>query len=259
MNRKVMGMLGSVLMATVGTVILVAYVKGAEGRALAGEQVVDVYVVDQPVAKGTTAEAVRPLLRTERVPLKVRANGSVRDLAALEGKVAAVDLLPGEQLVDRRFVTPEDAALGGVDVPDGLLQTTIALEAQRALGGNIKPGDTIALTASFAPFDLDGVVSEDGAEQESGTKKTSNSTHLILHKVIVTDVQGGVAPPAEGAEQPAVAPAASDQILVTLALDAPSVERVVFAAEFGTVWLSSEPEDAPEDGTNIQTRGTIYQ
>ena len=40
-----------------------------------------------------------------------------------------------------------------------------------------------------------------------------------------------------------MASAPTDSLLVTLALDAPSVEKVVYAAEFGTVWLSNEPDE----------------
>ena len=47
-------------------------------------------------------------------------------------------------------------------------------------------------------------------------------------------------------------------LLVTFALDAPSVEQLVFAAEFGTVWLAAEPPDAPENGTKQVTRGNVY-
>ncbi|MGH9188690.1 MAG: hypothetical protein ACRD0Q_01435, partial [Acidimicrobiales bacterium] len=55
--------------------------------------------------------------------------------------------------------------------------------------------------------------------------------------------------PQEGA-QPA---APEDVLLVTLALDGPAAERVVFAAEHGTVWLSYEPLGADEGGTKIIT------
>ncbi len=61
----------------------------------------------------------------------------------------------------------------------------------------------------------------------------------------------------EGEATPNLAP--SGNLLVTLAVDAPSVERIVFAAEFGLIWLTVEPADAPEDGTKIVTRDNIYQ
>lgn len=275
MNRKLLGASAAVILAAMGTFVLVSFVRGAEQRALAGERLAQVYVVAEPISKGTEGEAVRDSLTVERVPLKVRAAGAISDLADIDDKVVAVDLLPGEQLVEARFISPEDVSAGQVDVPDGLLETTIGLSTERALGGNLKPGDTVALTASFEPFDIEGTVDEKGQPLDGEAKKTGNTTHIILHKVLVTNVQGGVfrastaAPPpaagggAEGAQQPQPAPGgpggAQEGVMVTLALDAPSVERVVFASEFGLVWLSAEPEDAPEDGTKVQTRGTIYE
>lgn len=274
MNRKLLGASAAVVLAAMGTFVLVSFVRGAEQRALAGERLAQVYVVAAPIAKGTQGEAVRDSLTVERVPLKVRAAGAISDLADLDDKVAAVDLLPGEQLVEARFISPEDVSAGQVDVPDGLLETTIALSPERALGGNLKPGDTVALTTSFEPFDIEGTVDEKGQPLDGEAKKTGNTTHIILHKVLVTNVQGGAIrasttqePPAtDGTPQQAPQPPQSapggpgaQALMVTLALDAPSVERVVFAAEFGLVWLSAEPEDAPEDGTQVQTRGTIYE
>lgn len=263
MNRKLLGAVAAVLLAAIGTFVLVSFVRGAEQRALAGERLTQVYVVASPIEKGTQGEALRELLTVERVPLKVRAAGAISDLTDIDDKVTAVDLLPGEQLVEARFIDPEDVSAGQVDVPDGLLETTLSLEPQRALGGNLRPGDTVALTASFEPFDIEGTVDEKGQPLDEDGKKTGNTTHIILHKVLVTNVQGGLPAPGEEDENAPTGAnaqaAAGANLMVTVALDAPSVERVVFASEFGLVWLSAEPEDAPEDGTKVQTRGTIYE
>ncbi|TQM96424.1 hypothetical protein FB476_1292 [Ornithinimicrobium humiphilum] len=40
-------------------------------------------------------------------------------------------------------------------------------------------------------------------------------------------------------------------MLVTLALAAADAEKLVYAMEFGTVWLSLEPESASEDDTKV--------
>ena len=266
MNRKLIGAVAAVVLAAMGTFVLVSFVRGAEQRALAGERLTQVYVVAQPIQKGTDGQALRQALTVERVPLKVRAAGAINDLSDIDDKVTAVDLLPGEQLVEARFISPEDVSAGQVDVPDGLLETTLSLAPQRAMGGNLKPGDTVALTASFEPFDLEGTIDENGREIKVEAK-TGNTSHIILHKVLVTNVQGAPAAPAAEGQQPAGggqgAPAAqgapTNNLLVTVALDAPSVERVHFAAEFGLVYLSAEPDDAPEDGTKVQTRGTVYE
>lgn len=271
MRRKVIGALLALLLATAGTLTLLVYVRTAEERALAGERAVDVYVVAEPIARGTSADRLGDLVALTKVPAKVVPAGTVDRLDLLEGKVAGVDLVPGEQLLQSRFITPEElVAQTAVEIPEGLHQVTVALDPERALGGEVKPGDTVAVLASFDPFELQ----EAGVEVEEGESgpKTPNSTHIILHKVLVTNVQlqGGrtgttdVSSPAAGGgddeeQQPETPRAPTGQLLVTLAVDAPSVERVVFTAEHGFLWLSQEPEDAPEDGTRIQTRDTIYR
>jgi pilus assembly protein CpaB len=243
MMRKIIGIALAVVLATVGTFVLVLYVQSAEDRALAGERVVDVLVASTEIPRGTPAEDLAGSVRTEKVPVKLQAMGSVEDLEELSGRVTSVNLLPGEQISTQRFIAP--AQLGRVEVPDGMLQVTVSLDSARALGGRIAPGDHVGVVASFGG----------GAADDEGDA-SSPTTHLILHKVLVTAVAG--APDPEEATDTASAPT-SGTILVTLALDAPSVERVVFAAEHGTLWLSAEPQDAPVDGTRVQTLDTIYR
>lgn len=257
MNRKIIGIVVALLLAAVGTFSLVTWAKSAEDRALAGERTVNVLVVQEEIAEGTRAEDLGRRVAVEKVAAKVKATGSVDDTDDLEGKVAAVDLMPGEQVLGARFAEPEVLARQtGVEVPDGLQEVTISLEPQRAVGGNVRAGDTVGFVASFDPFDLYG---PDGET----IGKAGNETHMILHKVLVTRVQAAptTATPesAEGEDDDRPEPVPGSDLLITLAVDAPSVERIVFAQEFGKVWLTAESETATEDGTTIQNRGTIYE
>jgi pilus assembly protein CpaB len=270
MSRRIVGFIAALLLALVGTVALVGYVASAERRALAGEELVEVYVVGSPVPSGTAAEEIEPFLTVEQVPLKVRAEGAVDNLPALTGLVTAVDLVPGEQLVTSRFV--ERSAFAdrevGIDVPVDMIEVTVELDPQRAVGGLLEPGQTVAVLASFEPFKLSqGVIElEDGqvvglpaaaAEEIEGS--TPNSTDLILRKVLVTAVQererrssGG-----EPSEDQRLTTAPGGAIYVTLAVTPFDVERLVFAAEFGTVWLAVDREAVPEGGASGQTRGSV--
>jgi len=36
------------------------------------------------------------------------------------------------------------------------------------------------------------------------------------------------------------------------------VERLVFTAEFGSIWLAFEPPDAPEGGTSVITKAEVF-
>lgn len=249
MKRRLVGILASLLLATIGTVALISYVQSAKDKALAGEQLVDVLVITDLIAKGTPASGIAGMVETAQVPVKVRAVGGVTDLAGLAGKVAAVDLVPGEQLVGTRFVTAQVAA-GVAEVPADKLQVTVSLDPTRAVGGRVRTGDRVAVVASVN-------VSPDGTAG-------AETTHLILHKVVVASVQAeqklpeaaeGAATPA-GNRTPTLAP--TGNLLVTLALDAPSVERVVFAAERGTLWLALEPAEASEAGTKTVTIGNVF-
>lgn len=268
-NRRVRGAIAAVVLASVGAVGLVAFVRGAEDRALAGEKLVDVLVVKKRVEAGMASEEIKGSVRSERVPAKTRADGAVAELAAVAGRVASVDLLPGEQVTTERFIAPDvfGRTGGQVDIPEGLLEVTVSLQPERAVGGVVRPGSTVGVVASFESFDLSaqGPSDVDGTIVPAGGK-TPDSTHLILHKVLVTNVQsarsfdfqmGGGGEGGDGETQ--TAPAPSENLLVTLALDAASVERVVFAAEHGSLWLAIEPTDADEGGTQVQTRGSVYR
>jgi len=247
MRRRITGVIIALLLASVGTFLLVLYVDSAKDKAVAGERMVTVLVVAEPVAKGTAPSADH--VRLEEVPAKARAQHAVSDLAEVEGLVATTALLPGEQVVRERFATPQLVARG--DVPPGLLEVTLPVERDRAVGGRIRPGSKVALVVTFPGSD------------DAETPRPQE-THVLMHKVLVTGVQvegelpDPAAPkPADGAP-PAATQAPPGGFLITLALDAPSIERVVFAQETGSLWLAIEPDDAPETGTRHVTRENVY-
>jgi pilus assembly protein CpaB len=227
-RRKLMGIIASVVLAALGTGLLVAYVRSAEDRALDGEEAVGVLVATETIPKGTRAEELTSKVKTEQVPSKVVALGAVGDLRSLNGLVAGGDLLPGEQLVQSRFASP--AATGLTPAPPGSLKVTVAMDALRAMGGQVRAGDSVGLVASFT-------------EPET--------SRLFLQKVPVTDVRTEAGVAVTGKPD---ATAVTGTLWVTLAVDAPSAERVVYAAEYGTLWLAWEPKDADESGTKLQTR-----
>jgi pilus assembly protein CpaB len=236
MRRKLMGIIAAVALASVGTLVLVAYVQSARNSALAQEQMVEVLVVSKPVPKGMKGDQLAAFVEVDEVPAKVKAEGAVTDLSTVASLVADVDLTPGEQLLASRFVEPAVAAQG--DVPPGLLQVTVTLPVDRALGGRIRAGQTVGVVATF-----------------------EDATHLMLHKVLVTDVQAEQVPTGEGTAPETGMPRQSTggNYMLTLAVDAPAVERLVFAAETGKLWLASEPLDAPQVGTKIVNRGNVLE
>ena len=264
MVRKVLGVLGALLLALVGTGQLVAYVRGAENRALAGEEIVEVLVVREDVPKGTDASSLADYVALERVPKKVRAIGGIDSLDALNGQVTAVDLVAGEQLVRPRFVAPAELVEESlVELPDGLQEVTLSLAPYRAMGGKVKPGDSVGL---FASFSLDDDRSEEeiaDEENEDLRQALSETSKMILHKLLVTNVQWEQMPQTPGEDETtspggAIELAPTGNLLVTFAVNVEQAERMVFTSEHGNVWLSAEPDTADEDGSVLRTPRNIY-
>jgi pilus assembly protein CpaB len=249
-NRRIVGISAAVLLAVFGTFVIVAYVRGADNRAMEGKKTVNVLVVQKTVPAGTPASQLGDSVKAQRVVKDDVAQGAVASAEDLNGLVTGATLVPGEQVVRARFVDASSyqASGGNVEVPKGLLQTTVALDPERAVGGLINPGMHVAVSATFD--DKNGVPAQ---------------THMILHQVLVTNVQvtqssdksssSSSNDASTTATKPGDAPAG--RLLVTLALDAPSVERVVFAAEQGSLWLSSEPTGAPTIGTKNIDRANV--
>jgi pilus assembly protein CpaB len=246
MRRRLLAALAALVLLATGTVVLVAYVQGADARALAGVRTTEVLVADRPIPEGTPAGELSALVRTQVLPEKAALDGRVVDLAQLTGQVATVDLLPGEQLLAERFAAPESLGTPGTaEVPDGLQEVSVLLEPQRAVGGRLAAGDSVGVLVSMT--DQDG----------------TTTTHAVLHDVLVTQVQGAPAQPADGTEADAEtassgAAAPTQSLLVTLAVTAPQAEAVVFGVEHGTLWFSLEPEGADTSGTNVLDQTTIY-
>lgn len=287
MNRRSTGVLIALLLAALGTFIIVRYVGSAEDRALAGQEAIEVLLVSETIPAGSPAESLAPKVELALIPAKAQAPGSIVDLAELEGLVTSVDLVPGEQVLASRFVTAEELAEEAeLEIPDGLVEITVSLSPERAVGGELKPNDQVAVFSSFEPFDLGSVEPtgidditevlevlfptdpETGAQisdddtRAPGTLSTPNTTNIILHKVLVTNVQVERAPtnaPSADTELTAVQIAPTGNLLVTLAIDPENAERIVFTAEFGSLWLANETPGASEEDDQIQTRSIIYE
>jgi pilus assembly protein CpaB len=235
----------AVLLATIGTVLLVSYVAGADQRALAGTKTVDVLVVNKTIPAGTTAKALADFVGRQAVPAKVMAKDAVTSLGEVGDQVTTVELVPGEQLVRSRFVDPATIkGEGAITVPKGMQEISVQLEPQRIVGGQLQPGDTVGIFMSLKP-----------------TLSSEPVTHLTLHKVLVTGIQGLAETPAkaDATASPTTAPVPPGSVIVTLARTGADAEKIVFAQEFGSIWLSKEPSTASESGTRQLTAKDLYK
>lgn len=242
MNKKVVGVIAAVVMAVIGTVVLIAFVRGAEDRALEGEELVTVLVTTQQIPAGTPVAEIENLVETEQIPEKIAPEGVISDLVQVSGRVTAVDFLAGETLLAPRFVesTDFDARRGTVEVPEGLLEVTIAMSQEQFVGGVPVPGDKVALIANgervdFIPSTVDPLQQGGNPDDPANANVVDTGlklTKIILQQALVTNVQGNALPEAPAAQTATdrVAPAAGS-LLITLALDGPDTERLLYVRD----------------------------
>lgn len=239
MKTRLIAALTALVLAVLGAVLINGYVQGADARALAGVRTESVLVVVKPVAAGTAVDHLGDSVATKPIPATAVATGALTSLTGLKGRVASVDLVPGEQLLRSRFVAPSAVQkTGAVAVPKGMQEVTVQLSPDRVVGGKIQPGESVAVYFSFA-----------------GANGAAGMTKLVFQSVLVTDVQG--APASTDGKSGQAAPTGA--LLVTLARPAADVQRIIYAAQYGTIWLSSEPADSVAGALPTVTREDVLK
>jgi pilus assembly protein CpaB len=238
MNRqqqRMAGLAGAVGLALIGTFGLVKYVQSARDKVVDAEVASKVYVATGNIKPGTTGAELAAKVEAIAVPVRLQSPGAITDLAQLEGLVNVTELLKGDQLVKARFdsaantQSPEIALAG---LLPGSNEMTLRLTPERALGGALRPGDTVSVVASF----------------ENDDKSVVGQTVTMFNRVVIVRVQTDDSSRETSNEltrtevERKVVGAPTEELLVTVAIDQTNLPKLAFAAEFGSIWLSFEPD-----------------
>jgi pilus assembly protein CpaB len=242
MQSRVLAILIAVVLALVATVALVVYVNGADRRAIANKEPVKVWVAAKLITAGTSGVNAKNngLIREEEVPRANAVKGVVVSLSQIQAKRAAVDIVPGEQLLQSRWVSSEEVTGRRLlPIPEDHQALSIGLDLTRQVAGFVTPGDHVAMVVSMKrpvpggdDVDRSQFLLQNIQVLAVGSTALSNSTS-----------QGGGGRVNQKGSQNVAA--------VTLSIPQGDIEEVVYAAEHGSIYLSLMPpeaEDAPEGG-----------
>lgn len=235
MKARLLGGIAAILLAIVGAVMLVSYVGGADQRALAGTKTTDIVVVQKEIAAGTTVSSFGDAVVVKSIPSNMVVSGALADLKAVQNKVSAMTLLPGDQVSDARLTDATTfKETNPVKVPDTMQQLSFAVTSDRVVGGQLQPGDYAALFLSY------------NAGVAPGTADNP-ATYNTLRKVLVVSMQASLqgassAPATGGGTGSTIAPntVGAASWVVTVALAPADAVKLVNAAEFGHVWVAKE-------------------
>lgn len=252
MKSRLLAGTAAIALAIVGALLIIFYAQGADQRAMATMEPVNVLVVKTAIPAGTPVNEMAASLALEQVPAAGVADTALKTLDNSAGTASAVDLLPGEQLLAERLVAPEQVKRdGAMEVPAGFQEVSFEVEPKRVVGGRIEIGDHVGFFLSF----------EKGAFK---ARPEDETTQLTVRKALVTAVQR--APQTEPAEKPAEGePDPQDttlpvgSLMLTVAVNDVDAGKIVFASEFGRIWLTKEPLDAQDNGPRIERKEVVHK
>ena len=106
MKSRLLAGIAALVLAVVGAILVVSYAQGADPGRCRAWSPSHVLVVSKAVPAGTPVAALKRSSTSEELPGKAVTKSALTNLDGLAGKVTAVDLLPGEQLVAERLIDP---------------------------------------------------------------------------------------------------------------------------------------------------------
>ena len=144
-SRRTIILVAAIVVAALATYVLLNYVRGVEEKAKPNP--VTVYSISEEIKRGMPGVEVKSTHITKKViPSEYRPETFISDLNELDGKVAVIDLAPGQILVQGMFVESERANTSFKDKITGdNVAVALSFDTVRAVGGYIKPGDEVNL------------------------------------------------------------------------------------------------------------------
>lgn len=247
MNRRLIGLVLALVLAGVATLVLVNYVRTADERAREAEELTAVFVAQEDIPAGTSADnaIAQGLITRDEVPTRAVPSGAVAQLDQVAGQVVALPIFEGEVIVTQRFGATVAQGQDAFEVPDGFQAVSVQVGVVPGVAGFVDPGDTVSIVAV-----LDAPGEEDDDEEATGT---GTRVEYLLQNVEVLVVGQRVLSTEEGEESSSIQ-RSNDNFIFTLALEAEDVERLVFARTQGDVTFTLLPDDEqPEANTPGRT------
>ena len=256
MRSRVFILIAAVILGVAAALVTAQYLRGATARLTQEAEPVQVLVAMQDVPRGMTAEEAlkEGFIQMQEVPQRYVSASAVSSVRGIEGQVLAATLSQGEQVTRARFQFPSEAGLSFA-IPDGFVAVSIPADDVTCVGGMLKSGDWVLVTATFDP-------GPNGKDAES---------RILLPKARVLAVgldtgtgtgtaetgrDGAITTGARSANTGEVAQSPT----VTLALKPEDVEKLVFAERQGSIWLALLPTTETElQGTPGRNIKTIYK
>jgi len=259
MKRRLLIIVLALALAAVGTAGVLAYVKRANARALAGMRAVSVLVAQKSIPSGTTAEAALRdgSLASQDFPassVPAGALGSIPpDLSAL---VFGADLQPGQLLLRPMLVT-EAHTTSGLAIPAGMMAVTVNFCLPEVVAGAVQPGSLVAVFDTISSSG--GLTATAGCAGQHAQASGLVRTRLVLNRVLVLSVGAAAGGQAGSTSTTTLGGGSSSSgqggTMVTLAVTQAGAERLIQLTERGLPYLALL---TPTSRTTVNVGPIVY-
>jgi len=179
-------------------------------------------VAQQLIEQGASGDSAGALglFKTKDVPRDQLKAGAVTDPATLQGKVAAKEILPGQQLTTADFKPGGSGLITKLDADQRAM--SVSFDSAHGVAGNVRAGDHVDVLSGF---------------EVEGTGGANQSVlRMLMQDVLVLAVPKKAASggPGGGGNQTAE---------VTLRVAASAAPKLAFAADNGKLWLTLRPQN----------------
>lgn len=241
MKRRLLITLLALVLAVIGTSGVLAYIKRADERAIAGMQAVNVLVAQKKIPSGTTAStALREgLLSSQKLPASSVPADALASISPAQSALAfSADVAPGQLLLRPMLVVPTHVT-GGLAIPPGDVAVAVHFCVPEAVAGDIQAGAQIAVFDTVVSNASQ--VNDQGACQGPHEENGNARTRLVLPRVTVLSV-GASASAANtasgGSAVSAVTGQQSSGMLLTVAVSQADAEQLIQITETGLPYLA---------------------
>lgn len=218
------------------------YAQGADERAMAGLESVDVFVAVGDIPAGTTlgSAVAAQMLTIQQVPKRLAPTGaSVEVDAGNSSNVALNDIHSGELVLLTRFAPAQEVS-AGLSIPNGYVALSLQMGDPQRVGSFVHVGSQVAIFLTYGSRDGDAT----NAPTIAGTSK---ATRLLLSKVLVLGVGAATGQTAQELQLPSA--------LLTFAVSQADAERLIQAQSVGSLYMAlmnDQSQVAPSNGVNTK-------
>ena len=224
MARRSLLLLIALLVAALGTALIVLYVRGIDQRARAAQEPVEVLVATKTIDTGESMEEAQAAgkVNTAAIPLSAKVADAVGSPEALEDQVALGPIYPGEQLIKARFGDPGEQEV--LPIEEDEMAISVELTDPERVAGFVQNNSEVALFFSADPVRL---------TSDGGEVKLPSITKLLLPRVRVVGVGSTTVSTRTTTSDDEQTTEEIPRTILTLAVNQEQAERVIFANRNG--------------------------